>query len=78
MSADLIDLAKARRSRAYWGGLVVLKPGDGTDVVAEMIDFWGDDQREPPARLLMWAAALEDMAQQMRSVARIIGKEPTP
>ncbi|GEM_PF-6264704 len=69
MAGDLIDLAKSRRERAYWGGMVVLKPGDGTDVVAEMVDFWGDDLRDPPFRLRMWADALYDLVQQMRQTA---------
>jgi len=76
MGDNLIDLAKARRARAYWGGLVVLKPGDSTDVVAEMIDFWGDDMREPSPRLLMWAAALEALALAMRSTAGSMTGDP--
>lgn len=72
---ELIDFAKSRRAKTYWGGMVVLKP-EGTDVVAEMLDFWGDDQREPSFRLEMWASALEDLARQMRQTATDI-QEPT-
>lgn len=74
--SNLVDLAKARRARAHWGGMVVLRPGEEADVTAEMVDFWGDDLREPPFRLRMWADALDALTAQMRQTAAELEGQP--
>lgn len=71
---ELIDLAKRRRAQAHWGGMIILRQ-DETNVTAEMVDFWGDDLREPPERLRVWATAIEDLARQMRETADSLSEQ---